>query len=196
MNTEKVAELIEQIAFLKTLNAQLLQEWTIHPDLAMSLLLLTSTVAFFGAAIVAIFGTNLSTIKRLCFLSISIFSAILAFRPADNNQLEQLVNIYSVIKELPPSTINNQWFGAPTLGNEYITAFTATSLNALIALEIKVHLKEKENALARIEFISKGGLDKLKKELLEKALLAKQNGTANAGQLALIEQEIPSVRTN
>lgn len=179
------ASIIERIAFLDAMSAQLS---LISTDEKIFYLFLA--VGFIGVFASSILVHACS--KKTLGVRIGILSASIAtggfFFPADNERVTQAARIAAAVSGLPPSVILMQINETEDVSDKYIGVSVAAPLFNIVRTQINEEKYTLERELASTQFVQSGELERLKKELLEKALKAKAANTATPGQLAIIAQ--------
>lgn len=179
------ASIIERIAFLDAMSAQLSLIST--DEKIFYLLLAVGCIGVFASTILGLACSKKTLGVRTGILSVSIAMGGLFF-PADNERLTQASRIAAAVSGLPPSVILMQINETGDVSDKYIGVAIAASLFNIVRTQINKEKYTLERELATTQFIQSGELERLKKELLEKALKAKTANTATTGQLALIAQ--------
>lgn len=177
--------IIERIAFLDAMSAQLS---LISTDEKIFYVLLVIGCIGFGVSIILGLACSKKTLGvRTGILSVSIAMGS-AFIPADIERLTQASRIAAAVSGLPPSVILMQINETGDVSDKYIGVAVAASLFNIVRTQINEEKYTLERELASTQFVQSGELERLKKELLEKALKAKATNTASPSQLAIIAQ--------
>lgn len=177
-------QLLEKIYSTKTLAEQLEPYLVMPTELIVALVVLSVLGGPF--LILAVCGKKTQPFAGMASLCFILGLCALFFWPANPEKVKQAAKIVAVATERPPHKVIEKWINVDKFERGFWIEAHSGMKGSMRRLQY--NLSTLEDELATREFKQSGDFEKLKKEILEKALEAQKQGKATPGQLAVIAQ--------
>lgn len=185
-NPETISLMLERIAFLEIVQNKLdaLNEFSFFTFMWVMLSVLAMGFWFQILLSKKPATTNLTLKVGNCLCGILI--VIVAMYPTSPSKTEELAKLKAAVMGVPPEKVIHTW--SLTSASDYLPTLTFADHRYSFEIQVSNLKQSLQIEVASSEFELNGGLEKLKKEIIESAQNAEKQGRASAGQLALLNQ--------